>query len=515
MSETKNSYATILKNSLANYCGFFISLAIAFFLSPFLVHTLGDTRYGIWSIAASLSGYMSLLDMGISSSLTRYVAKYKTLNKEDTLNSIISSACFLLLLCSSSVIALSPLVSYLIVTYLQFDATLVKIVQTLIIIISFDVALFLAAGTFRGIFQGLQRYDITNIAHIITSISNAALFYIFLTRGYGLITMGLISISGKTITITIFTLLIKKKFTFINISWKSVSRKSIRTIFSHSTFSFINIVASQIAYYSDTFVIGFFINAATITYYSIAWSLTEYIKKFCISFTNVFIPAASAYDAAKDGYDQIRQLLYSGTKYALVFIGLFCVGLMILGGPFIDCWMGDIYGQKSRPILFLFTISHFFVLPQLISQSILMGMTRHQIVAYGNLVVSFVNLTLSILLVQKYGMVGVAIGTTIPQMILSGLIVPYQTCKIIETSPFHFFQMTYGKVAIPIIILLGSLIMLGNFIKPTSFLLIFSEAIACALVYFLSVFLFSLDGSERETAKATMKKFTSKLPGVQ
>ena len=52
------SFNTIVKNVASNYVGVMGSIVIAFFLSPYLVHTLGDTGYGVWSIIASLTAYM-------------------------------------------------------------------------------------------------------------------------------------------------------------------------------------------------------------------------------------------------------------------------------------------------------------------------------------------------------------------------------------------------------------------------------------------------------------------------
>ena len=40
----------IYRNAAANGLGFAAQLAVAFFLSPVLVHALGDARNGIWSL---------------------------------------------------------------------------------------------------------------------------------------------------------------------------------------------------------------------------------------------------------------------------------------------------------------------------------------------------------------------------------------------------------------------------------------------------------------------------------
>ena len=86
------SNAKISRNVIANYIGMIGLIIIAFLLSPFLVHSLGDIKYGIWSIAAAFTGYMSLLDFGIGSAVNRYVSKYNALEESDGTNSVVSTA---------------------------------------------------------------------------------------------------------------------------------------------------------------------------------------------------------------------------------------------------------------------------------------------------------------------------------------------------------------------------------------------------------------------------------------
>ena len=37
------------RNLFANWVGYGASLLVMFFMSPFVVHTLGDVDYGVWS----------------------------------------------------------------------------------------------------------------------------------------------------------------------------------------------------------------------------------------------------------------------------------------------------------------------------------------------------------------------------------------------------------------------------------------------------------------------------------
>ncbi len=48
------------------------------FLAPFVVHRLGNVAYGVWVLAISSVGYLNLLDLGMRSSVIRFVSKGNT-----------------------------------------------------------------------------------------------------------------------------------------------------------------------------------------------------------------------------------------------------------------------------------------------------------------------------------------------------------------------------------------------------------------------------------------------------
>src|SRR5882762_7953282 len=61
-----------LKNVASSWAGLAVNVAVGFFLSPFILHHLGDEAFGLWVLIFSLTGYYGLFDFGIRSSLIRY-----------------------------------------------------------------------------------------------------------------------------------------------------------------------------------------------------------------------------------------------------------------------------------------------------------------------------------------------------------------------------------------------------------------------------------------------------------
>ena len=505
--------STLFRNAAANYGGFFFQIGIAFFLSPFLVHTLGDTKYGIWSVVSALSGYMSLLDLGISSALTRYVSKYNQSGEGEKISEIVNSGFGLYTLLGLLLIITSPLTAKVFVHFIHFDPSLIEIVKQLVILTSFDVAFFLVAGAYRGVFQGLQQFGTINFILIATGAIKALLFLVLLSNGYGLVSMSIITILEKLITLSIFYFLLKKALSF-RFEFKNMNLHGIKTILSFSFFTFLNMVANQIIYYSDAFVIGYFAGAAAVTYYSIAWSLMEYVKKFCLSFTRVFIPAFSEMEAAND-FKKIRVYLINGSKYALLSCCLFCFGLIVYGENFIALWMGPEYGATCAPILTILLLSQFIELPQLISLAVLLGISKHKYMSYVSLATGVINVVLSVVLIQKFGLIGVAIGTTLPQILIYGVFMFYYTNKCVNLSLWKYFIGVYAPVIIPSFLIFITGIMMKNFVNPDSFFILFFQASISAIIFIFSLYVFSLKKDEKDAVLNKIKRLLGRYASIK
>src|SRR5712692_3971909 len=82
----------IVRNVFSNWGSYVIAMAINFFLSPYLVHHLGNTGYGVWTLILSLTGYLGLLDLGVRGAVTRYLAKFHTEADHEKASHVASSA---------------------------------------------------------------------------------------------------------------------------------------------------------------------------------------------------------------------------------------------------------------------------------------------------------------------------------------------------------------------------------------------------------------------------------------
>lgn len=501
---------TVTKNIFSNYVGIAGTIVIAFLLSPFLVHSLGDTKYGIWSVISALTGYMALLDLGVSSAMAKYVARYKALKDYHSLNRVIASGLTIMIVVGTLLVVFSPFIALAIVRLVGFDDSLADTVHTLILIGSLDICIFVITGVLVGSMYGFQRFEIINAVNLLVALLKAVLFYYALSNGYGLVAMGIVSLVGNILAGILLYVGLRKTEPEVQINLVKTERATVVSIFHYSRFTFLSMVAMQLVYYSDAFVIGYFMSAAAITYYTIPWSLSEYTNKLTLAIAQTFTPVFSQQDATQ-GNQEIYQTYVTGTKFMLLISNLLCVGVLVLGYYFLSIWMGPVYAEKCSTVLSIMFFTQLVKGPQLLSYGILLATSRHRIFSFYNFGFSLLNLVLSIFLIQRYGLVGVAIGTAITQIIFYGIITPFLTSRVLESSLWAYCRDTYLRSIPSTIVLILMLIALSNQVAPFGYLMLLGQAFLSAMVYAFVAFFTLLTAAERIFVIAAGKRVLMQL----
>src|SRR5580658_2494500 len=83
-----------LKNVLGSWLGLGTTVVAGFALTPYVLHHVGDSAYGVWVLLTAFTGYYGLLDLGLRSATIRYVARHIAVNETDELNRVVSTSFF-------------------------------------------------------------------------------------------------------------------------------------------------------------------------------------------------------------------------------------------------------------------------------------------------------------------------------------------------------------------------------------------------------------------------------------
>jgi O-antigen/teichoic acid export membrane protein len=434
-----------LKNVASSWAGLAMNIAVGFFLSPFILHHLGDDAFGLWVLIFSLTGYYGIFDFGIRSSLIRYVSKFQATGDKEQLARLINTSLFSYSCLGAILLVPTALGTLYVDRLFHIPPAFLRDARILFLIVGSSLALGFPLGISGGILEGLQRFYLLNWTNMVSLAARATLIVLALRRGFGLLTLAVITVSLPLITSAVRAGM-AQHILVIPYGWKYVDRASFRQVAGYGSVTFMIIVATRLRFKTDAVIIGGFLSAAAITHFSIGARLVDYAGEVVSSLAQIFTPMSSQFHATGD-YDRLRKVFIAGNRACAFVMFPISVSLIVMGKSVIEAWMGPRY-VSSYVILLILLIPSTLYTAQTTSNRILFGMSQHRSLAVIVLIEGAANVMLSVVLVRPLGIVGDAIGTAIPLLCTAIFFLPRHACRRLEVSLGKFIPEAYFYPAV-------------------------------------------------------------------
>lgn len=445
----------IIKNVSSSWFSLGVNILIGFFLSPFILHHLGNTAFGAWVLVFSVTGYYGLFDLGVRSSIVRYVSTYTAKNDMEGVHRLINTSLAGYTAIGTVAMAVTIALSSLVSSIFHMPPEFVPTARVLFLIVGASVSIGFPAGVFGGILEGLGRFYVVSATNIVSTLLRAVLIVLALRHGYGLLTVAII-----TVVLPFLAALVRAGIVLhllpLKFGWRFVSRDALGEIARYSSVSFILMLAFKLRFKTDEIVISAFMPMAAVTFFANAGRLVDYTGEVVSNLAQIFVPMSGQSDAKGDT-DRLRRIFIAGNRACALVVLPIAAILIILGKSVITAWVGRQYVAVSYPVLLTLLIPSIFILAQGASPRILYGMARHKSLAWVTSLEGIANLILSIVLIRKFGLVGDALGTAIPLSCTALFFLPRHMCRILDVRVKSFLV---GAYSLPILLTLPTVLAL-------------------------------------------------------
>ena len=492
---------TLVRNIASNWVGYGVQTVVAFFLTPFILRSLGETRYGVWVLVMGLTGYYGLLDLGLSAGITQYLTRYRAAQNVEKLNQTASTG-FLALTCCGVVVFIGSLAVALNASFLfqisQESATEVALV---ILITGISVAMQFIFFIYSAVFTAVQRFDLSNAIGIATRLVSAAATVLCLNLGYGLIGLSLVLAGTNLMDYLLRWRVSTRLLPSMKISLKLATPRNLSEVLKFGLWNTAITASVRLISYTDAIVIAAFMPVSAVAPFALAASMRSYFEDIFVRAGFVFFPAATELDAKRD-QDGLRALYLVSSK--CMFLGSILCGSIAIcwARDFFRLWIGSAYAEPAgypsiATLFYLLILGSMVSVTQRIGYQVLLGIRRVRLLAALFAIEGVSNLLASVILVRKYGLLGVALGTLFPAVIVQGLFQPFFVCQALQIS-----LTTYcGKVMLrpALVLLVVAPLFLTSTIpdRPEDWVTLFLRASVSFAVTVPVVLLIGLDKSER------------------
>ena len=427
--KTPSASRTVIANAIA----YLASIAVSFIQAPFVIHQLGDERYGLWTLICLVTGYYGLLDLGTRGAIGFFVARARARNDAQEIAEITASAFWFLaaagavvLVVGSVVLAFFPHLFH--VPEIWRRQSVIALALALAITV-----LTLPLDVFAAIVNGCRRGELIMLSEtgirILTAIAIFAIFP-YVAR---LDVLAGIQVGGKLISwVVSFTIarLFDQSWSVDPRFWR-IGR--FREIMHYGLQSFVINVASVFVERLDTIIIGVVLGARMVTFYVIGQSLVGYVAQGINSITLALTPFFADLSAKDEAGGSLR-LFFTGTRAATLATGVLAGGILVFGRAFLANWVGPNYvvgdwHSRSDVVLLVLLLA---TVPRLLLSAgyqYLFGSNKQGFLSRLLVIEGVANLAVSLLLVRPLGLVGIAVGTLIPSLISHCWYVPHYVAK--------------------------------------------------------------------------------------
>ena len=501
---------SLSRNIFSNVGGYIVSVIVAFLIAPITIHTLGDTRYGAWTLVSELIGYYGLLDLGIRGAVTYHVARHSALNQQKEMKEILSSAIWFLSACGLLALligfGLTAGFPYLFKTN---GLDLVEVQQALLIMTCL-IAFSLPMNSLAGGLVGKQRFDIVAGVETINRILTAILTYIVLKLGGGLVAIALVQVAGRIISWGITLVACRKILGGIFARPKWFRWERVRELAGYGFRNTIGQVALLVIYRMDLVVVGMFAGIDKVVFYSIAGTLVSYASSLCSNITYVFTPRFTQLESS-DSSEELQKLYFFGMRTTGMVVTILVSGLLVFGKDFIELWLGASYvtgpwTDRSDVIMTVLILANLPRMLQSISWQRLYGTGRVRFLMWLNVFEAMANLGLSIILVRYYGPLGVALGTFFPLMISHILVMPIYSCSVFKISLWQFLQKGFVVPAVAGLLMTAISITCVHLSPPHTWLLFFFDVLVAVILGGLVCIFIGLSSEERREQMKRLRR---------
>ena len=191
---------------------------------------------------------------------------------------------------------------------------------------------------------------------------------------------------------------------------------ALRTVFGFGWVVGGSRIFSVVHHNMDRLIVGVILGPALVSLVEIATQVQNGVDAVLSAAEAPGVPAA-AWLAARSSVAQLRELLFRGTKYAVLVSMPLIVGAALLAHPLVSTWVGSRYSAADNliPLAMAFML---MMAPVRVGSLMLTAVGRARDVLRPFALATVINLTASVLLVIVMGVAGTFIGTLIGTAVL-------------------------------------------------------------------------------------------------
>ncbi|AOW20107.1 lipopolysaccharide biosynthesis protein [Urechidicola croceus] len=493
-----------LKGGVAlSYVIIFLTNAIGLVITPFIIRSLGQAEYGLYTMIGALVGYMTVLDFGLNKTIVRFVAKYRA-EKDKVGEENFLAHGFIMYGLISLVVIIGGLSIYFNLDSL-YSETLTTIelkkAKIMFLILVFNLAVSLPGGAFKGICSGYEEFILPRIVNITRYIVRSAMVVGLLILGGDAVGIVILDTCMNLLIIAVNATIVFKKLK-VRIHLHQFQRPLLRLISGYSIWIFVFAIVHQMRWQFGQLILGLTFSTSVVAIYAVGVTVGNYYGAFSSAIESVFLPRAMQMVTAKATSTELTNMFIRISRIILLVLLYIFGGFILVGKEFVHYWAGADFDEAYLYVVVMM-LGLTLILSQGFANNILEARNKLKFRGVLLLVLTICGAVLGAFLAKEYKGLGMIVGTVI-FMLLERVIMTWYYQKKIDLQMFRYYKEIAPLFVLSFLIILSTNYF-SKFVDEFSIKYLIIKAVTYSLIY-VSLFWFILTKSEKELVNEIVNK---------
>lgn len=468
--------------AVLSYFSIIVTTLVQLLYTPYLIKTLGQSEYGLYSLVSSIIGYLTVLDLGFGNAIIVYTSKYRAQGKYEEEKKL--HGMFFIVFCVIGIIAsiFGILLYFNVDTFFSSTMTSAELnkAKIMMLILTFNLAITFPFSIYSSIISAYEKFTFQKIIAIANTLVKPLLMIPLLAIGYKSITMTVVLTLANIMSLVSNYIYCRKKLC-IKIKFLGFDKILFKTILGYSIWIFLGVIVDKINWSIDQFVLGAVSGTIAVSIYSVANQINTLFVNLSNSISGVMLPKISKMIAKKATPEELTEEMIKVGRIQVYIIFLMVSGLIIFGKKFIILWVGKTYISSYYCLLFL-SVPLAIPLIQNLGISIRQALNKHKVASLINIFVAIVNFIFTLFLAKRYGAIGASVGTGMGTIITIILINIFYH-KSLKLNMLKFWKNIINLVTPFLILSILSYFLVNSLIISDSLIIYCGEIIIYTIIY--------------------------------
>ena len=444
---------------ILSYINLLLGTIIPFIYTPIMLRMLGQSEYGLFSLASSAVSYLSLLSFGFGSTILRYISKYRAEGDKESEEKTFGF--FLVLYCVLAVLVLicGMIIANNIEPIFHKGLSIAELgkMKILVMIMAFNSALSFPNSVFSSIITAHEKYIFRKIVDMLSTVVAPLANLIALYLGYASVGMATAATIVQFLMLPLNVVYCLKKLKIKPIIAK-LSKSLMKEMLGFSVFVFIGSIVDMLFWATDKIILGMLSGSVAVAIYNVGSTFNNMVMNLSTSISGVLTPRVTGMVVKETPKVELSNLFIRVGRLQFIVIALIVSGFTVFGQAFIGLWAGTNYlGAYWVAILTMFPLC--VPLIQNTGLTIITAQNKHQFRSIVYLIIAIINVVSTYIVVPYLGIYGAAACSCIAYIVGQGIIMNLYYYKVTKINIPLFWKNILKMAIIPVgMMILGLII---------------------------------------------------------